>query len=53
MRKTPPKNSTPNRFPVIPEKLNRHYRDLRRLNNYKIPPNNHKTKKTGKEKWYT
>jgi hypothetical protein len=49
MRKTLPKNSTPDRFPVIPETLNRHYRDLRRLNKHQIPPNKHQTKKTSKE----
>jgi hypothetical protein len=38
MRKTTPINSTPNRLPVNPEKLNRHYRDLRRLNNIKSHP---------------
>jgi hypothetical protein len=49
MRKTPPRNSTKDRFPVIPQALNRHYRDPRRLNKHQIPPNNHQTKKTGKE----
>jgi hypothetical protein len=31
MRKTLPINSTKDGFPVIPQELNRHYRDLRRL----------------------
>jgi hypothetical protein len=44
-RKTSPKNSTKRGFPVIPQALNRHYRDLRRLNKHKIPPNKHQTKK--------
>jgi hypothetical protein len=34
-------NSTPNRFPVNLEKLNRHYKGLRRLNNPQNSPNNH------------
>jgi hypothetical protein len=45
-RKTSPKNSTKRGFPVIPQALNRHYRDLRRLNKHQIPPNKHQTKKT-------
>jgi hypothetical protein len=49
MRKTPPKNSTPDRFPVIPQALNSHYRDPRRLNKHQIPPNNHQTQQTSKE----
>jgi hypothetical protein len=49
-RKTSPKNSTKRGFSVIPRVLNRHYRDLRRLNKYQIPPRKHQTKKTGKEK---
>jgi hypothetical protein len=49
-RKTLPKNSTKRGFPVIPRALNRHYRDLRRLNKHQIPPNKHQTKQTGKEK---
>jgi hypothetical protein len=43
MRKAPPKNSTKERFPVIPQTLNNHNRDPRRLNNHQNPPNNHKT----------
>jgi len=46
MRKTLPKNSTKDRFPVIPQTLNSHYRDPRRLNNLQNPPNNHQTQKT-------
>jgi hypothetical protein len=49
-RKTSPKNSTKRGFPVIPQALNRHYRDLRRLSKHKIPPNKHQTKQKGKEK---
>jgi hypothetical protein len=49
-RKTSPKNSTKRGFPVIPQVLNRHYRDLRRLSKHQIPPSKHQTKKTGKEK---
>jgi hypothetical protein len=49
MRKTLPKNSTPNRFLVIPQALNMHYRDLRRLNKHQIPPNNHQNQKKRKE----
>ena len=49
MRKNPPKNSTKDRFYVIPQALNRHYRDLKRLNKHQIPPNNHQTKQTSKE----
>ena len=49
MRKTLPKNSTPNRFPFNPEKLNKHYRDLRRLRKHQIPPTNHQTQQTSKE----
>jgi hypothetical protein len=48
-RKTSPKNSTKRGFTDIPQALNRHYRDLRRLNKYQIPPIKHQTKKTGKE----
>jgi hypothetical protein len=44
MRKTPPKNSTKDKFPVIPQTLNNHYRDLRRLINHQNLPNNHETK---------
>jgi hypothetical protein len=43
MRNTPPKNLTPNKFPVIPQTLNSHYRDPRRLRKHQIPPNNHQT----------
>jgi hypothetical protein len=39
MRKTTPLNSTPNRLPLNPEKLNMHYRDLRRLNKHQNSPN--------------
>ena len=49
MRKTPPKNSTPDRFPVIPQALDNHYRDPRRLNKHQIPPRNHQTQLTSKE----
>jgi hypothetical protein len=49
MRKTLPKNSTPDRFLVIPQTLNSHYRDPRRLNKHQIPPSNHQTQKTRKE----
>ena len=47
--KTPPKNSTKERFHVIPQALNSHYRDPRRLKKHQIPPNNHQTQKTSKE----
>ena len=43
MRKAPPKNSTKERFPIIPQKLNSHNRDPRRLNNHQNLPNNHQT----------
>jgi hypothetical protein len=49
-RKTLPRNSTKRGFLVIPQALNRHYRDPRRLNKHQIPPNKHQTKQTGKEK---
>jgi hypothetical protein len=49
MRKTPPRNSTPDSLPVIPEMLNRNYRDLIRLNNHQIPPKNHQTNQTSKQ----
>ena len=49
-RKTSPRNSTKRGFLVIPQALYRHYRDLRRLNKYQIPPNKHQTKQTSKEK---
>jgi hypothetical protein len=49
-RKNSPKNSTKRGFLVIPQALNRHYRDLRRLNKHKIPPSKHQTKKNNKEK---
>jgi hypothetical protein len=53
MRNTPPKNSTQDRFLVIPQTLNSHYRDLRRLNKHQISPNNHQTQQTKKEDWCT
>jgi hypothetical protein len=43
MRKTPPRNSNKDRFLVIPQALNRHYKDPRRINKHQIPPNNHQT----------
>ena len=46
MIKNPPKNSTKYRFPVIPQALNRHYRDPRRLNKHQNLPNNHQTQQT-------
>jgi hypothetical protein len=46
MRKAPPKNSTKDRFFVIPQTLNSHYRDPRRLNNHQSLPNNHQTQQT-------
>jgi hypothetical protein len=49
MRKTLPKNSTKDRFLVIPQELNSHYRDPRRLGKHQIPPNNHQTQQTIKE----
>jgi hypothetical protein len=49
MRKTLPRNSTKDRFPVISQALKRHYRDPRSLNKHQIPPKNHQTKKKGKE----
>jgi hypothetical protein len=49
-RKTSPKNSTKRRFLVIPQVVNRHYRDLRRLNKHQIPPKKHQTNKTCKDK---
>jgi hypothetical protein len=49
-RKTSLKNSTKRGFPIIPQVLNRHYKDLRRLKKHQIPPNKHQTNKTGKEK---
>jgi hypothetical protein len=53
MRNTTPKKSTPNRFPVIPENLNKNFRELRRLNNHQLPPNNYQTKQPSKETRYT
>jgi hypothetical protein len=53
MRKTPPKNSTKDKFLVIPQTLNSHYRDPRRLNNPQNLPNNHQNQKTRKEGWFT
>jgi hypothetical protein len=49
-RNTSPKNSTKRGFLVIPQALNRNYKDPRRLNKHQIPPNKHHTKKTCKEK---
>jgi hypothetical protein len=49
-RKTSPKNSTKRGFHVIPQALNKHYRDLRRLSKHQIPPSKHQTKQKGKEK---
>jgi hypothetical protein len=43
-RKALPKNSTKDRFPIIPQTLNSHYRDPRRLNNHQNLPNNKATK---------
>jgi hypothetical protein len=48
-RKTSPRNSTKRGFHVIPQALNRHYRDLRRLSKHQIPPSKHQTKKKGKK----
>ena len=48
-RKALPKNSTKDEFPAIPQTLNSHYKDLRRLNNHQNPPNNHQTQQTNKE----
>jgi hypothetical protein len=50
MRKTPPRNSTKDRFPVTQQTLKRHYRDPRRIKKHQIPPNNHQTKKKKKGK---
>jgi hypothetical protein len=47
-RKTSPINSTKRGFLVIPQALNRHYRDLRRLSKHQIPPNKHQTRQKGK-----
>jgi hypothetical protein len=44
MRKAPPKNSTKERFLVIPQTLNSHNRDLRRLSNHQNLPSNQVTK---------
>jgi hypothetical protein len=43
MRKAPPKNSTKDRFLVIPQTLNSHYIDPRSLNNHQNLPSNHQT----------
>jgi hypothetical protein len=48
-RKTSPIDSTKRGFLFIPQALNRHYRDPRRLNKHQIPPNKHQTEQTGKE----
>jgi hypothetical protein len=37
------KNSTKDRFPVIPQTLNNHHRDPRILNNHQNLPSNHQT----------
>jgi len=52
-RKTLPKNSTKRGFPVIPQALNKHYRDLRRLNKHKFPPSKHQTKQNKNEQGCT
>ena len=44
MRKAPTKNSTKERLHVIPQTLNSHNRDPRRLNNHQNPPRNKETK---------
>ena len=44
MRKGLPKNSTKERFPVIPHTLNSHNKDPRRLNNHQNLPSNQATK---------
>jgi hypothetical protein len=46
MRKAPPKNSTKDRFLVIAQTLNSHYRDPRRLNNHQNLSSNHQTHQT-------
>jgi hypothetical protein len=46
MRKALPKNSTKDRFLVIPQTLNSHYRDPRRLNNHQNLPSNHQTQES-------
>jgi hypothetical protein len=46
MRKASPKNSTKDRFPVIPPTLNSHYRDPIRLNNHQNLPSNHQTQQS-------
>jgi hypothetical protein len=43
MKKEAPKNSTKDRFLVIPKTLNSHYRDPRRLSNHQNLPRNHQT----------
>jgi hypothetical protein len=48
-RKTSPRNSTKRGFPIIPQALNRHYGDPRRLNKHQLPPKKHQTRKKGKE----
>jgi hypothetical protein len=49
MRKTPPINSTKDRFPVIPQALNRHYRDQEGSTNIKSHPTTTRPRKQGKE----
>jgi hypothetical protein len=49
MRMNPPRNSTKDKFLVIPQTLNSHYRDPGRLNNQQNPPKNHETQQTRKE----
>jgi hypothetical protein len=48
-RKTSLRNSTKRGFHIIPQALNRHYRDSIRLSKHQIPPSKHQTKKKGKE----
>ena len=50
---TPPINLTKDRFPVIPQTINIHYGDPRRLNNHPNPPNKHQTEKTRQRGWCT
>jgi len=53
MRKTTPKNSTKKRSHVIPQTLNSHYRDPRKVNNPQNLPSNHQTQQTSKRGWCT
>jgi hypothetical protein len=48
MRKAPPKNSTKERFLVIPHTLNSHNRGPRRLKNHLNLPSNHQTQQLRK-----